>query len=237
MYETILKDILFLGNPDKAQSKAKYFKNGKGEYGEGDVFVGLTNPETHQISKHYKNLATFDDLQKLIENQIHEVRFVALTILVLQIKKAKTENEIERFVEFYFKNLKYVNNWDLVDCSCMHILGPYFYEKTDKSKLYKLAKSGDLWSERISIITTFYFIRKGNFTDTFKISDILIHHKHDLIHKATGWMLREVWQKGGKEKVEFYIRENIKIMPRTMLRYAIEKMEEMERKSFLNLGK
>jgi 3-methyladenine DNA glycosylase AlkD len=237
MYKSILKEIFFLANPDKARTKTKYFKNGKGEYGEGDIFIGLTNPEMHQISKHYKIQVTFMDLQKLIESKTHEVRFVALTILVLQIKKVKTETQIEKFAEFYFKNIKYVNNWDLVDCSCIPILGPYFYQKKDRAKLFDLAKSGDLWSERISIITTLYFIRKGDFSDTFKISDILIHHKHDLIHKATGWMLREVWKKGGKEQVEDYIRKNIKTIPRTMLRYAIEKMEEIERKAFLDLGK
>lgn len=237
MHNSVKKDILFLGNPEKAASKAKYFKNGKGEYGEGDVYIGLTNPEIHEVAKHYKSLVSLVDLDVLIKDEIHEIRFVALTILVLQMKKLKKESEIEEYAKFYIKNIPYINNWDLVDCSAMHILGPYFFQKTDKSKLYDLAKSGHLWSERIAIITTFYFLRKGDFEDTFKICDILISHKHDLIHKACGWMLREIWQKGGKEEVEEYLRNNINKIPRTMLRYAIEKMEEIERKSFLNMGK
>ena len=235
MYQSVKNDLLFLSNPEKATSKAKYFKNGKGEYAEGDVFIGLTNPEVHQICKHYRDLVSLEDIEMLVKDEIHEVRFAALTLLVLKYKKLKKPEEKTDFVNLYLRNIPYINNWDLVDCSSMFILGPYYYETKDNSVLENLAITGHLWSERIAIISTHYYIRQGDFALTFKLANMLIGHKHDLIHKAVGWMLREIWSKGGREEVEEFLTENIRVIPRTALRYAIEKMEEHERKYFLSL--
>jgi 3-methyladenine DNA glycosylase AlkD len=226
MYQSVKNDLLFLSNPEKAISKAKYFKSGKGEYAEGDVFIGLTNPEVHQICKHYRDLVNLEDIEMLIKDEIHEVRFAALTLLVLKYKKLKKLKEKTDFVNLYLRNIPYINNWDLVDCSSMFILGPYCYETRDNSVLENLANIGHLWSERIAIISTHYYIRQGDFSLTFKLAEMLLNHKHDLIHKAVGWMLREIWSKGGREEVEEFL---------TALRYAIEKMEEHERKYFLSL--
>lgn len=235
MYQSVKNDLLFLSNPEKAISKAKYFKNGKGEYAEGDVFIGLTNPEVHQICKHYRDLVNLEDIEMLVKDEIHEVRFAALTLLVLKYKKLKKLEEKTDFVNLYLRNISYINNWDLVDCSSMFILGPYYYETKDNSVLENLAKTGHIWSERIAIISTHYFIRHGDFAFTFKLAKMLLNHKHDLIHKAVGWMLREIWSKGGREVVEEFLAENIRVIPRTALRYTIEKMEEHERKYFLSL--
>jgi 3-methyladenine DNA glycosylase AlkD len=235
MYQSVKNDLLFLSNPEKAISKAKYFKSGKGEYAEGDVFIGLTNPEVHQICKHYRDLVNLEDIEMLIKDEIHEVRFAALTLLVLKYKKLKKLKEKTDFVNLYLRNIPYINNWDLVDCSSMFILGPYCYETRDNSVLENLANIGHLWSERIAIISTHYYIRQGDFSLTFKLAEMLLNHKHDLIHKAVGWMLREIWSKGGREEVEEFLTENIRVIPRTALRYAIEKMEEHERKYFLSL--
>ncbi|HLO44646.1 MAG TPA: DNA alkylation repair protein [Leadbetterella sp.] len=235
MYQSVKNDLLFLSNPEKAISKAKYFKNGKGEYAEGDVFIGLTNPEVHQICKHYRDLVNLEDIEMLVKDEIHEVRFAALTLLVLKYKKLKKLEEKTDFVNLYLRNIPYINNWDLVDCSSMFILGPYYYETKDNSVLENLAKTGHLWSQRIAIISTHYYIRLGDFALTFKLAEMLLNHKHDLIHKAVGWMLREIWSKGGREEVEEFLTENIPVIPRTALRYAIEKMEEHERKYFLSL--
>ncbi|MCP9754741.1 DNA alkylation repair protein [Lacihabitans sp. CCS-44] len=235
MYQSVKNDLLFLSNPEKAISKAKYFKNGKGEYAEGDVFIGLTNPEVHQVCKHYRDLVNLHDIEMLLKDEIHEVRFTALTLLVLKYKKLKKLDEKADFVNLYLRNISYINNWDLVDCSSMYILGPYYFETKDNSVLENLAKTGHLWSERIAIISTHYYIRQGDFALTFKLAEMLLNHKHDLIHKAVGWMLREVWSKGGSQEVEGFLEKHIKVIPRTALRYTIEKMEEHERKYFLSL--
>lgn len=235
MYQFVKNDLLFLSNPVKAAAKAKYFKNGKGEYAEGDVFIGLTNPEIHQICKHYRDLVSLEDIEMLIKDEIHEVRFTSLTLLVLKYKKLKKLEEKATCVALYLRNIPYINNWDLVDCSSMYILGPYYFEKKDNSALENLAKSGHLWSERIAIISTHYYIRQGDFALTFKFAEMFLNHKHDLIHKAVGWMLREIWSKGGSVEVEEFLIKHIKTMPRTALRYTIEKMEDHERKYFLSL--
>lgn len=235
MYQSVKNDLLFLSNPVKAISKAKYFKNGKGEYAEGDVFIGLTNPEVHQICKHYRDLVNLADIEMLIKDEIHEVRFTALTLLVLKYKKLKKLEDKTDFVNLYLQNIPYINNWDLVDCSSMFILGPYYFETKDNSVLENLAKTSHLWSERIAIISTHYYIRQGDFALTFELAELLLNHKHDLIHKAIGWMIREIWSKGGRDEVEEFLTENIRVIPRTALRYAIEKMEEHERKYFLSL--
>jgi 3-methyladenine DNA glycosylase AlkD len=226
----ILKEIYSHQDRNKAQILSRFFKTGKGQYGEGDIFLGLTVPVSRKIALKYKDISN-TDISCLLKNKIHEIRLIALLILVFKYKKAdfKIKKEI---VDFYLKNTKYINNWDLVDLSAHHILGEYFSDKKNKEILIELAQSKNLWEQRIAIVSTFAFIRKGDMELTIKISKILINHKHDLIHKACGWMLREM----GKRNVVLlckFLDENINKMPRTMLRYSIEKFPENIRLEYL----
>ena len=225
--EKLKKDIQAYASPEKAKVLQRFFKTGPGQYGEGDVFLGLKVPEVRSIAKKYSQLS-FNDLQELLDSEIHEHRLVALLILIIKYNKTEDKKEI---IDFYLKNTQAVNNWDLVDLSADKLLGAYLFEK-DKSLLYKLAKSDDLWEKRIAIISTFYFIKNNDFEDSLKISEILLNDKHDLIHKAVGWMLREVGKKD-QEIEEKFLKKYYKTMPRTMLRYAIERFEEKKRKAYL----
>jgi len=226
----LIKDINKLKNPQKAQLLARFFKTGKGEYGEGDVFLGLTVPRQRAIAKKYTKL-TLADLRKLLNSKFHEYRLISLLILTEKYKKADNQ-EKNKIAGFYLKNTKKINNWDLVDLSAHKILGDYLLEK-DKKIIYRLAKSENLWERRISILTTFYFIGKGEFEDSLKIAEILLNDKQDLIHKAVGWMLREIGKRDTKTLTGF-LEKYYKRMPRTMLRYAIEKFDDSKRKTFLN---
>lgn len=214
----------------KAEFFPKFFKTGKGQYGEGDIFIGVSNPNCWEIAKSAKNLSE-QDLEKLIQSKIHEERLVALMILVKKIEKAKTDEEKEKVAKFYLDNLEGVNNWDLVDISAPRILGIYFLDKK-RDLLYDLAKSKSLWKERISVVTTLWFIRQNDLKDALNISTLLLKHDHDLIHKAVGWVLREVGKKDVKI-LEVYLKKNYKNIPRTALRYAIEKFPETKRKNYL----
>lgn len=210
---------------------ARFFKTGKGEYGEGDIFIGLRVPILHQTAKKYLNLSLIQ-VEKLLQSKIHEFRLTALLILTYKFPKAE-EKEKKQIYSLYLKNTKYINNWDLVDLSAPKIVGAYLLDKIEKRKiLYKLAKSKSLWEQRISILSTFTFIREKDFTDALKISKILLHHPHDLIHKAVGWMLREVGKRNQKTEEKF-LKKHYQTMPRTMLRYAIEKFSDKKRKLYL----
>ena len=235
MVNSFKNQLIQLSNPQKAIEKAKYFKSKEGQYGEGDKFIGLTNGQIQELSKKFKDQLSLNDLNELMKDPIHEIRFATLTVMVLKYKKAITENHKSEIVDLFLKNIKYINNWDLVDCSCYFILGPYLLSKTDKKILFDLANSGHLWSERIAIVSTLHFIRNNHFQTTFEISNVLLSNKNDLIHKAIGWMLREIWKKGGNDLVEQYLKKNITTLARTTLRYAIEKMPEVKRKEFLEL--
>jgi 3-methyladenine DNA glycosylase AlkD len=206
-----------------------FFKTGKGEYGEGDIFLGIVVPKLRKISEEYKHLQ-LQDLQILLNSNVHEKRLISLFILVLKYQKASDE-EREKIYDFYLKNTRNINNWDLVDLSAHQIVGEYLFDK-DRKKLYELAKSSNLWEKRIAIISTFYFIREEQFEDSLKIGEILMNDKHDLIHKAVGWMLREIGKRDFKVEEEF-VKKYCKIMPRTMLRYAIEKFPEELRLKYL----
>jgi len=227
--QSLQNDLNKLKNPVKQKVFLRFFKTGKGEYGEGDQFLGLTVPQQRAIAKKYQDLS-FNALQKLLNNKIHEYRLVALLILVASFNKAG-ELDRKRIVDFYLKNTRNINNWDLVDLSSYHILGVYLLDK-DRSVLYKLARSKDLWEKRIAMISTFTFIKQNQFKDTLKLAKILLHDKHDLIHKAVGWMLREVGKRDQKLEEEF-LQKYYKTMPRTMLRYAIEKFNPKKRQYFL----
>jgi 3-methyladenine DNA glycosylase AlkD len=222
------------GDPKRAKLLAGYFKTGKGEYGEGDIFLGLTVPQLRDLAKKYRVL-NLSEIKKLLQEKIHECRLTALLILVAKYKKAD-EKEKKKIADFYLEQTKFVNNWDLVDLSCHEILGDYFLRNPKEKKiLIKFAKSKNLWERRIAIITTAAFIDKKKFDDSLQIAGILVHDKEDLIHKAVGWMLREIGKRDRKTE-EVFLQKYYKIMPRTMLRYGIEKFPESLRKKYL-LGK
>jgi 3-methyladenine DNA glycosylase AlkD len=229
MLNQLKKDLKKLANPEKAGILQRFFKTGKGEYGEGDLFLGITVPEQRKIAKKYSELP-LKETQKLLSGKIHEHRLTALLILVIKYKKAD-DTDKKRISHFYIKNFKHINNWDLVDLSSEKILGEYLLEK-DKSLLYRLAKSKNLWERRIAVITTFAFIRNNRFDDTLKISGLLLNDRHDLIHKAVGWMLREIGKRD-QEVEEKFLKKHYRKMPRTMLRYAIEKFDEKKRQFYL----
>ena len=230
MLNQIKKDLLQLGNPEKAIKLSGFFKTGKGQYGEGDVFLGIPVPEQRKVAKRYLDLS-LDDLQELLRSEIHEYRLTALLILVSKYGKADSSGKDEIFV-FYLKNTEYVNNWDLVDLSAPKIVGDYLVNK-DRSILFKLVKSSNLWERRITVLATFMFIRNDDFEDALRISKLLLCEEHDLIRKAVGWMLREIGKRD-QEVEEGFLSEYFKQMPRTMLRYAIEKFDEDKRNFYLS---
>jgi len=229
MLSDLVADLQKLENPQKAKILSRFFKTGKGEYGEGDIFLGITVPQTRSIAKKYTNL-NLKDLEKLLSSKIHEHRLIALLILIENYRKDSIEHKNSIF-NFYLKNTKFINNWDLVDLSAPNIVGNFLLDK-DKSILYNLAKSSNLWEKRIAIISTFAFIRLYKFKHTLKISEVLMNDNHDLIHKAVGWMLREVGKRN-KEVEEKFLNQHYMKMPRTMLRYAIEKFDNNKRKKYL----
>ena len=226
---SLKKEISQLANPQKAKELQRFFKTGKGDYGEEDIFLGATVGEQRNVAKKFKEI----ELQKLtpfMQSKIHEERLIALLILVQKFEKGN-KAEKKQVYKFYFDNVQGVNNWDLVDLTAPKIVGAWLLDK-DRSLLFKLAKSNDLWKKRISIIATFAFIRKKDFEDSLAIAKILLQDKHDLVHKAVGWMLREI----GKRDLtveETFLKKHYKEMPRTMLRYAIERFEEEKRLAYL----
>lgn len=228
-YKSVQLALKKLSTPAKAKSSAWFFKTEKGQYGHGDVFLGVTVPEQHKVARQFQYLPLKNILQ-LLKSPIHEHRLTALFILDHAYKKAdpKTKGQI---VKAYLTNRKYVNSWDLVDSSAPQILGNWLL-KHPRSILYTLACSKNLWDKRIAIVATQAFIHNGEFHDTLKISELLLDDTHDLIHKATGWMLREVGNKDKNTLVRF-LKMNSKRMPRTMLRYAIEKFPQTERQQYL----
>ena len=217
-------------NRQQAKSLQWLFKTGAGEYGEGDVFAGIKMPVQRKIAKEFKNLYS-DDIKELLGSKIHEERMIGLLILQSKYEKGD-EKEKEKVFKFYIRNRKRINNWDLVDISAPKIIGEHLLER-DKKLLYEFARSKNLWERRIAILSTFTFIRVGKFETTFKISDLLSKDDHDLIHKAVGWMLREIGKKDLNAEEKF-LKPRYKKMPRTMLRYAIEKFPEVKRKKYLS---
>ena len=215
----------------KAGELARFFQAFPGGYGEGDTFLGVKVPDQRAISKQFYKDATLDDVAVLLNENVHEHRLTAIFILVLKFQKSKTENEQKACVDCYLQNIEGVNNWDLVDSSCYLILGPWLMNR-DKQLLYDFADSGKLWRQRIAMITTMHFIRNRQYNDALQLAEILLHHPHDLMHKAVGWMLREIGNRDFEVEYNFLIK-HYRAMPRTMLRYAIEKFDEEVRQGFL----
>ncbi len=227
---TIKKRLNNLAKESKTNN-AIFFKTSEGSYAEHDQFIGVSVPELRKLAKEYFGLS-LAELSKLIESKINEERLLALIILVNQYQKSDDNARIERF-QFYLDHLQQVNNWNLVDSSAHLIIGAHLLDG-DKKLLISLAKSKIMWERRISIVSTWYFIRKNQLEWTFKIALILLNDDHDLIHKAVGWMLREAGKKDGLMLIEFLDKHAIK-MPRTMLRYSIEKFSDKKRKHYLSL--
>jgi 3-methyladenine DNA glycosylase AlkD len=228
-----LRDLKLYAKPTKAQDLQRFFKTGPGEYGEGDVFIGVVVPDTRKVAHTYSELS-FAELEKLLESDIHESRLCALIILTLQFKATEDSKSQKKIFDFYIKQLKkgHINNWDLVDVSAP-IIGAYLVETPNPYPLLtKLAKSKSLWERRVAMIFTFAFIRAGELDPTIEIAALLLKDEHDLIHKAVGWMLREAGKRDGLVLRRF-LSDHANQMPRTALRYAIEKMPERERKNWL----
>ena len=233
--KTIIKDIQNslrqYATPERKRKIEWFFKTGKGQYGEGDEFIGVSNPDIRKVAREYKDIS-LDEIELLLHSPIHEDRLCALIILVNQNKKASPETQ-KQIVNLYIVNLHYINNWDLVDLSAHYILGKAIYDGIqEKIILDHLVQSPILWERRVAIISTFYFIHKGNIDDTLRLSKVLLSDTEDLMHKAVGWALREAWKKQ-PQIVEQFLIDNYAQFPRTTLRYAIERMEEDKRKKFL----
>lgn len=229
MVSQIQRVLEEIANPEIATHSQRFFKTGPGEYGEGDVFRGIRVPEQRKIAKRFKD-ASLTDVEKLLHAPYHEDRLVALLILVEKYKK-KDDAQREAIYDLYLDNTAYINNWDLVDSSAHKIVGPHL-ENRDRSILYKLVKSPMLWERRIAMMSTYYFIKKDDYADTLQLAELLIEDKEDLIHKVVGWMLREL----GKRNFDLedgFLLQHYKKMPRTMLRYAIEKFPEERRQGYL----
>lgn len=230
LYSQIESDLKALRNPEKIDRFKRFFKTGPGQYGEGDEFYGLTLPQIHQVVQKYWRQASLADIEKLLNHPVHECRTVAVSILTRQFTKADTQRQ-KQIYDFYLDHTARINNWDLVDISAGKIVGTYLLNKPRRI-LYRLAKSDLVWDRRIAIISTFAFIRVNQFSDTLKISENLLKDKHDLIHKAVGWMLREVGKKDLKTLTTF-LDKHAPVMPRTALRYCLEKLPEPQRQHYL----
>lgn len=231
-YHQILEALNNLLTLEKAEFLPRFFKTGKGEYAEGDKFIGVAVPDSRKIAKHFSLTTNLADIQEFIQSEYHEMRLVALLILIQKFEKSKVKNEQEQIIHFYLKNTQYINNWDLVDVSCYKILGRFCFENKKDEIFRKLSESENMWEKRIAIVGTMYYIHKGEFDLTKEIALKNLHHSHDLMHKANGWLLREIGKKNETELLNF-LKIHYKTMPRTSLRYAIEKLDEDLRQNFL----
>lgn len=227
------EEMLSRRDPSQVEGLMRFFKTGPGQYGQGDKFLGIKVPVTRQVVKECWQATGFPDLQECIASEFHEIRLAALLTLVEIFNHAKKNPELRReCINFYLSHTEYINNWDLVDLSCYNLLGTWLLDK-DRTLLYHLARNGkSIWEQRIGMVSTMQFIRHGQLDDTFAIADILLHHPHDLIHKAVGWLLREAGKKD-EAALKAFLEPRYRTMPRTMLRYAIEKFPEQQRRYYL----
>ena len=227
--KSLRKDIKTLSDLKKAAVSQRFFKTNKGDYGYGDKFVGIIVPVSRMLAKKHSDLS-FAEIKRLLRSEVHEERLIALLVLVNNFTNGNAAVK-KQIYKFYLANTEKINNWDLVDLSADKILGVYILDKP-KTVLYRLVKSKNIWERRIAIVSTFHFIRNNRFADTLKLSEILLSDSHDLIHKAAGWMLREIGKRDEKVLVRF-LNRHYRQMPRTMLRYAIERFPEKIRKKYL----
>jgi 3-methyladenine DNA glycosylase AlkD len=229
IHQEIVDHLHSLANPEIAKHSQRFFKTARGEYGDGDKFLGIRVPIIRQSVKKYRT-TQLSVTKKPLKSEYHEIRLFALLLLVHQFSKSSSDEQ-EKIYRVYLNNTRYINNWDLVDSSAHYIVGSYLEDK-DKSILYELSKSSSLWKRRIAIMATFYFIKKNQFIDTLQISKQLLSDQEDLIHKAVGWMLREIGKRNLATETGF-LKSHYKTMPRTMLRYAIERFSKEERQKYL----
>lgn len=226
-----LQDLVEEG---KAEIMKRFFKTGKGEYGEGDQFLGITVPNQRLVAKEFYLAISLDELKELLQSTIHEYRLTALLMLVSKYQKSKDIDEQKRIVDFYLSNTTYINNWDLVDTSCYNILGHYCFHHNQENLLFDLAQSDDMWEKRIAIVSTNYYIRKKVLDVVPEIVVMNLNHRHDLMHKANGWMLREMGKKDDEKLIHFLDEYTLKL-PRTTLRYAVEKMDPTLKDYYMKL--
>ncbi|KQK27137.1 DNA alkylation repair protein [Chryseobacterium aquaticum] len=236
MTNSILKEIkeslAVLSIPEKAAFLPRFFKTGKGEYGEGDQFIGVIVPDQRKVAKEYFSKISLKELSELLSSEIHEHRLTALLMLISKFEKTKEQTVKDEIVKFYLNHLQFINNWDLVDTSCYKILGRYAFENQKENLLKELSKSDEMWHKRIAVVGTMHYIKKGSFDLTKEFVTQNLHHQHDLMHKANGWLLREMGNKNESELI-VYLNQYYKEMPRTCLRYAIEKLNEELRQDYL----
>jgi len=225
----VQKQLKNLGNPEHAAVSQRFFKTGPGQYGEGDIFIGIRVPVLRKLAGECRDLPV-GEIEILLRSPIHEERLLAV-LLFVRIFKTGPDDVKKDIYDRYLKSTEFINNWDLVDVSAEHIVGAYLMDKS-RRPLYRLAKSKKLWERRIAIMATFHFVKRREFAETLKISSMLLADRHDLIHKATGWMLREIGKRDLRTE-ETFLKEHYKNMPRTMLRYAIEKFPEDKRQRYL----
>jgi len=230
MLNQLKNEMNALANPEKARILSGFFKTGPGQYGEGDIFLGITVPESRRIAKKYSGMP-LNQAEQLLSSRIHEHRLVSILMLVHRFDVSDRKGK-KSIADFYLKNTARINNWDLVDLSADKILGGYLLDR-DRSVLRRLAKSENVWQRRIAIVSTYHFIKNNQFDDTLRISEMLLDDKHDLIQKAVGWMLREIGKKDIKAEEKFLLKHCRK-MPRTMLRYAVERFPERKRLLYLS---
>jgi 3-methyladenine DNA glycosylase AlkD len=226
----ISKRLQKMGDKEDARFLQGFFKTGVGQYGEGDIFLGIRVPALRKLAKEYKALPP-EKVLPLLRSPYHEVRLFALILLVNAFAQGD-ETIQKKIYDLYMANTRYINNWDLVDISAPNIVGAFLLERS-KKPLYQLAKSKSLWERRIAVLATFYFIRSNKFADSLKIAGILLRDKEDLIHKAVGWMLREIGKRD-IECAELFLQKHCRVMPRTMLRYAIERFIQSKRRMFMD---
>lgn len=231
MFQNLLNELEIFQDQDKAKILQRFFKTWVWEYGEWDIFLWITVPTLRKLAKKYKNLLE-SDLEKFLQSNIHEQRFLALSIIRLNYEEWKTETEKKYFFELSLKNISSINNWDLVDTFVPYVIGDFLKKNGNISLLYEYTKSQNLWIKRIAIISTFAFIKENSFDDTIKICELLLADKNDLIQKACGWMLREIWKRDEKILINF-LEKHHKIMPRTMLRYSLEKLDKEKKDYFM----
>ena len=232
MVDEIKSELQNLSSPEKKKYLPKFFKAGKGEYAEGDQFIGVTVPNQRIVAKEFGPKISLIQLEELLSSPIHEHRHCALFILVSKFEKSKEATEKKEIVDFYLRNKKHVNNWDLVDTSCYKILGRYCFENQDDSILEELSEEDNLWSQRIAVVSTMFHVKKGSFDLVKKLAIRNLNHEHDLMHKANGWLLREMGKKDEQELLDFLNLHYLE-MPRTTLRYAIERLNENLRQDYL----
>ena len=231
--DKIVSELKSLANKEKASILSSFFKSGKGEYGEGDQFLGITVPIQRKIATNYAAGASKETIITLLNSPIHECRHTAIFMLCYKFNASRKIHEEKQWVTLYLRKANRINNWDLVDSSAHVILGKWLEDK-DRGILYKFANSKSLWKNRIALITTLHFIKKDDIVDILQLSKMMLTHPHDLIHKASGWMLREAWKRKPAE-IERFISSHASKMPRTMLRYAIEKMSAKKRATFMRI--